>query len=96
MAKAVAENVDIKPTAPVKTSAPGSNAVTRTFAETVDFLRNVRSEISKLVTPTRAEVQATTTVVIVTVFIFGLYFFLVDFFIGRGIQYLLHQLGGTK
>ena len=34
------------------------------------FLKDVRSEMRKVVTPSRAEVQTTTIVVIVTVFIF--------------------------
>jgi len=34
------------------------------------------------------EVQATTVVVIITVFLFGLYFWLVDFLIGRGVDYM--------
>ena len=45
----------------------------------------------KVVTPTRAEVQATTIVVVVTVFLFAAYFELVDVVIGRGIdQMFLH------
>jgi len=35
----------------------------------------VRSEMRKVVTPTRAEVQSTTTVVLAAVFLFAAYFF---------------------
>jgi preprotein translocase subunit SecE len=56
------------------------------------FLKDVRSEMRKVITPSRAEVQSTTTVVIVTVFIFAAYFWLVDTIIGRGIEALLHRL----
>jgi preprotein translocase subunit SecE len=56
------------------------------------FLKDVRSEMRKVMTPSRAEVQATTTVVIVTVFIFAAYFWLVDNIIGRLIEALLHKL----
>ncbi len=42
------------------------------------FLTDVRSEMRKVITPTREEVQATTTIVIVTVFIFAAYFWIVD------------------
>ena len=35
------------------------------------FLSDVRAEMRKVVAPTRNEVEATTSVVIVTVFIFG-------------------------
>ncbi len=50
------------------------------------FLKDVRSEMRKVITPSRQEVQATTTVVIVTVFIFAAYFWLVDNIIGRAIE----------
>jgi preprotein translocase subunit SecE len=56
------------------------------------FLKDVRSEMRKVITPSRTEVQATTTVVIVTVFIFAAYFWLVDNVIGRAIEALLHNL----
>jgi preprotein translocase subunit SecE len=51
----------------------------------VEFLKDVRSEMRKVVAPTRAEVQSTTTIVIVTVFIFAGYFALVDFVVGQGV-----------
>ena len=56
------------------------------------FLRDVRSEMRKAVWPSRADVQSTTIVVLVTVFIFAAYFWLVDNIIGRAIEALLHSL----
>ena len=47
------------------------------------FYGDVRNEMRKVSTPTRKEVQATTIVVIVCVFIFGLYFWVVDGVVGR-------------
>jgi len=47
------------------------------------FYGDVRNEMRKVSTPTRKEVQATTVVVIITVFIFGAYFWVVDGVIGR-------------
>jgi preprotein translocase subunit SecE len=58
----------------------------------IDFLKDVRAEMRKVVSPSRAEVQTTTTVVLVTVFIFAGYFWLVDNIIGRAIEALLHNL----
>jgi preprotein translocase subunit SecE len=58
----------------------------------IDFLKDVRSEMRKVVSPSRAEVQTTTIVVLVTVFVFAAYFWLVDNIIGRGIEALLHNL----
>jgi preprotein translocase subunit SecE len=57
------------------------------------FLSDVRAEMKKVVTPTRKEVQATTSVVIVTVFIFGFYFWVTDAVFSRALQAVLHKLG---
>jgi preprotein translocase subunit SecE len=46
----------------------------------------------KVIWPSRTEVQSTTIVVLVTVFIFAAYFWLVDNIIGRAIEALLHSL----
>ena len=56
------------------------------------FYNDVRMEMKKVTTPSFKEVQATTVVVIITVFIFGLYFWLVDFVIGRGIDFMFRSL----
>ncbi len=58
----------------------------------INFLKDVRSEMRKVISPSRAEVQSTTTVVLITVFIFAAYFWLVDTIIGRAIEALLHRL----
>jgi len=42
------------------------------------YYGDVRNEMRKVTTPTRKEVEATTVVVIITVFIFGVYFWIVD------------------
>jgi preprotein translocase subunit SecE len=57
-----------------------------------EFLKDVRSEMRKVIWPSRVEVQSTTIVVLVTVFIFAAYFWLVDNVIGRAIEALLHNL----
>jgi len=53
------------------------------------FLADVRNEMRKVNTPSVKEVQATTMVVIITVIIFGLYFWVMDNSIGRGVEWLL-------
>jgi len=58
----------------------------------MDFLKDVRSEMRKVVTPTRPEVQSTTTIVIITVFIFAAYFALVDYIVGQGVTQLIQHL----
>jgi preprotein translocase subunit SecE len=45
---------------------------------TTGFLREVRTEMRKVTTPSAKEVRATTGVVIITVFLFAAYFFVVD------------------
>jgi preprotein translocase subunit SecE len=76
---------------------PGQgNQLTGMFTRTVDFLRDVRSEMRKVTTPSREEVRTTTTVVIVTVFAFAFYFYVVDAVLSRVIQSLLHRLGGVQ
>jgi len=59
------------------------------------FLKDVRSEMRKVVSPSRAEVQTTTIVVIVTVFFFAAYFALVDKVVGGAIEALLRKLIGA-
>src|SRR5579885_2819585 len=60
------------------------------------FLSDVRAEMRKVVAPGRKEVQVTTTVVVVTVFIFGLFFFITDFVFRTGMNALLNKLGGMQ
>ena len=60
--------------------------------ELMEFLENVRSEMRKVVTPTRAEVQSTTTVVLAAVFLFAAYFFVVDTIFGQGVTRLIQYL----
>jgi preprotein translocase subunit SecE len=54
---------------------------------TKNFYNDVRTEMKKVSSPSRKEVQATTTVVIITVFLFALYFWVVD----AGISLTLDQ-----
>lgn len=57
----------------------------------VQFLKDTRQEMHKVVAPSRTEVQTTTIVVLVTVFLFAAYFELVDVVLGKGIdQIFLH------
>lgn len=66
--------------------------VTAGPARLLEFLKETRAELRKVVTPTRKEVQATTVVVLVTVFLFAAYFELVDLVFGRGLDEILKHL----
>ena len=60
------------------------------------FLGDVRAEMRKVVWPARKEVQATTTVVLVTVFVFALYFWVVDGIFTYGLHALMNKLAGPQ
>ena len=78
-----------------KAGASGDNLFGRTtsgFMGSIErvktFYSDVRNEMRKVTTPSRKEVQATTSVVLVAVFIFGVYFWIIDNVIGRGVDYM--------
>jgi preprotein translocase subunit SecE len=54
------------------------------------FYNDVRTEMRKVTAPSWKEVQGTTTVVVITVFIFALYFAIIDYFIQNGVSYLFN------
>ncbi|MGC9158892.1 MAG: preprotein translocase subunit SecE [Terracidiphilus sp.] len=60
------------------------------------FLSDVRAEMRKVVAPSRKEVQTTTSVVIVAVFLFGAFFFVVDFVFGHAMAALMSKLNAFK
>jgi preprotein translocase subunit SecE len=63
----------------------------RSYPERIrTFYHDVRTEMKKVTSPSLKEVQATTTVVIITVFLFALYFFLVDLAISNTLERGLH------
>jgi preprotein translocase subunit SecE len=66
------------------------------FTDLTRILSDVRAEMKKVVAPSAKEVRVTTSVVIVAVFLFGLYFFLVDAFFKTAVYGLLEKLGGLQ
>jgi preprotein translocase subunit SecE len=88
MAKAIAA------TANPDDSNSGLQQVTAGPQRLVEFLKETRQEMHKVVTPTRDEVRNTTIVVLVAVFLFAAYFELVDVVIGRGIDKVFLHLTG--
>jgi len=72
------------------------NRTADSWKEFTHFLSDVRGEMRKVVTPSRKEVETTTTVVIIAVFIFGLFFFVVDAIFDLGLHQLLNKLGGLQ
>jgi preprotein translocase subunit SecE len=74
----------------------GMQHVTGFVERTRSFLTDVRGEMRKVVTPSRAEVRTTTTVVIITVFAFAGFFYVVDSVLDHALRALLHSLGSTQ
>jgi preprotein translocase subunit SecE len=66
------------------------------FSRAASFLKDVRGEMRKVVTPSMEEVRNTTTVVIITVFAFAAFFYVVDGVLGKVVQGVLHWLGGAQ
>ena len=56
------------------------------------FLGDVRSELHKVNTPSKAEVRSTTTVVILTVFAFAFFFWIVDLILNNTLSVLIAKL----
>ena len=73
-------------------SNSGMQRVTAGPERALLFLKDVRQEMHKVVTPSRTEVQNTTIVVTVTVFLFAAYFWLVDVVLGAGIDKIFLKL----
>ncbi|MFY9906272.1 MAG: preprotein translocase subunit SecE [Terriglobales bacterium] len=75
-------------------TAVEQNAITttlRSWPERIkSFYSDVRTEMKKVTSPSLKEVQATTTVVIITVFLFALYFWAVDLIIQNSLERMLH------
>ena len=74
-------------------TAVEQNAITttlRSWPERIrSFYRDVRTEMKKVTSPSLKEVRATTTVVIITVFLFAFYFWLVDLAITNSLERML-------
>jgi preprotein translocase subunit SecE len=56
------------------------------------FLGDVRSEMRKVISPSREEVQSTTVIVLIAVFVFAAYFEIVDFIASRTLDKMLVYL----
>ncbi len=56
------------------------------------FYSDERTEMKKVTSPSLKEVQGTTTVVIITVFLFALFFWVVDLAISNSLERMLHYL----
>ena len=83
----------------VETKKMASSYATGSFGEKLkswpdrikSFYNDVRTETRKVTAPSLKEVRGTTAVVIITVFIFALYFGVIDFVIQHGVTALFRM-----
>lgn len=59
----------------------------------LQFVQEVRAEVSKVVWPSRREVVVTSTMVFILAILTAAFFFLVDFLIRQGLQGVLTLVG---
>ena len=60
------------------------------MANPIQFIQQVRSEVGKVVWPTRREVALTTLMVFVMATLTAIFFFFVDWLIRNGLQLILN------
>lgn len=64
------------------------------MANPIQFVQQVRSEVSKVVWPTRREVALTTFMVFLLATLAAIFFFFVDWLIRTGLTQILSFFGG--
>lgn len=57
------------------------------------FLTDVRGELKRTTFPSKKEVQGTTAVVIITVFLFALYLYVVDTILFHAVEWVFNRVG---
>ena len=70
----------------------GLERIKSTPAKLTRFLSDVRGELSRVSTPSREEVRSTTTVVILTIFVFAFFFWAVDYAINHTLNAFITHL----
>ena len=57
------------------------------------FLAEVRGELKRTTFPSKKEVQGTTAVVVITVFVFAAFLWVVDTFLFHAIEFIFKRVG---
>lgn len=73
----------------------GGESTSRGPGRLVEFFGEVRAELKRVTWPSKAEVYATTFVVILTSLVFGLYLFGIDLLLNSAVQRLFQRFGGA-
>ena len=81
----------------VETGPPEGGAVstTRGPGRLFEFIGEVRAELKRVTWPSKAEVYATTFVVIATSLAFGLYLFGIDLLLNMAVARVFQRFGGA-
>ena len=87
------KNEEEKSNAITGAAAGVGERVTGTINNTREFLHDVRVEMKQVTWPSREDVVSTTWVVIATVTFFGVFLWLVDLGVNRGVQYIFKAFG---
>lgn len=59
------------------------------YRQAIEFLKEVQAELKRTTWPSMKEVRGTTTVVIVTVFVFAIFLYVVDLGLSNVLQWIL-------
>ncbi len=59
-----------------------------------EYVDELKAEMRRVTWPSRAQVQATTAVVVISVFLFAAYFALVDAVLGNSVNAIFQKLAG--
>jgi preprotein translocase subunit SecE len=93
MAKATTADSAQKSDKPAKAAKPSKPAKPNIFARLTGYLRDVRSEMKRVVWPNRAEVINSSVVVVTTLIFFTLFITLTDLVVQR-VVFLIQKIGG--
>jgi preprotein translocase subunit SecE len=96
MAKATTADSAAKTDKPVKAAKPGKPskpAKPNVFVRLTGYLRDVRSEMKRVVWPNRAEVINSSVVVVTTLIFFTVFITLTDLVVQR-VVFLIQKIGG--
>ena len=95
MATDTLDNVKARPGGEEPSEGGALQASPKGLAGIGDFIGRVRDELKRVTWPTKAEVYATTLVVILTSVFFGLYLFGIDLLLNAAVQRIFQRFGGA-
>jgi preprotein translocase subunit SecE len=93
MAKATTADIAQKSDKPAKAAKPSKPAKPNVFVRLVSYLRDVRSEMKRVVWPDRPEVINSSVVVVTTLIFFTVFITLTDLVVQR-LVFLIQKIGG--